>query len=364
MSFAFLTSAFNRFTGRGDGAVTIPAMDGALRPNARLESSDRIVEIEAPDNIVIVGTRALFSSEKTIFAFDLDGAPPRPEAVSVLDSRVTALAIDPSGTMAVGLADGRIVFPNAPELRALSRLGDTPLKGPTALAFSRKGDLLVCLGSSEYAPGDWQRSLMSLDASGSVWRVDPKTGAATSLARGLAYPYGVMESQDGSVVVSESWRHRLVALGENGASTPRIVLDSLPGYPARLAASSSGGSWLAVAAPRSQLVELVLREPRFRKAMMTEIGDPSLWVAPSLFSRRSFLEPMQGGALKQMGILKPWSPTRSYGLVVRLNAEHQPVESLHSRSDGHHHGVRSCAEYGGSLLSASGGGDAILRSRL
>ena len=56
---------------------------------------------------------------------------------------------------------------------------------------------------------------------------------------------------------------------------------------------------------------------------------------------------MQGGGLKQLGILKPWAPTRSYGLVVRRDAEGEPRASFHSRADGRRHGITSCVEADG-----------------
>ena len=52
---------------------------------------------------------------------------------------------------------------------------------------------------------------------------------------------------------------------------------------------------------------------------------------------------MQGGSVKTMGILKPWAPTFSYGLIARLNNELIPVKSYHSRADGVRHGVTSLA---------------------
>ena len=54
------------------------------------------------------------------------------------------------------------------------------------------------------------------------------------------------------------------------------------------------------------------------------LREPGL--APALASGLSFKEPMQGSQLKQMGILKPWSATRSYGLVLRCDERMQPVE--------------------------------------
>ena len=72
--------------------------------------------------------------------------------------------------------------------------------------------------------------------------------------------------------------------------------------------------------------------------MMEEI-DPRYWIAPALRSGNTFLEPMQGGSLKTMGVLKPWAPPRSYGLVIRLDDAGPVRYSLHSRVDGKHHGI-------------------------
>jgi len=84
------------------------------------------------------------------------------------------------------------------------------------------------------------------------------------------------------------------------------------------------------------------------------------WIAPALASGASFLEPLQSGGVKTMGIHKPWSPSRSYGLVVRLDADLRPVASYHSRANGRRHGITSVIEAGGQLLAASQGGNVIL----
>src|SRR5260221_561302 len=137
-----------------------------------------------------------------------------------------------------------------------------------------------------------------------------------TIASKLQYAFGACASGD-EILVSESWRHRLIAIAADG--TQRAVFDNLPVYPSRLSKASSGGFWLTAFAARTQLVEFVLRENAYRRRMMAEI-DPEYWIAPKLKSGQSFLEPMQGAHIKTMGVVKPWAPPRSYGLVIRLNA--------------------------------------------
>ena len=126
------------------------------------------------------------------------------------------------------------------------------------------------------------------------------------------------------------------------------MLDNLPVYPSRLSPAAGGGYWLTAFVARSQLVEFVLREPAYRRRMMAEI-DPEYWIAPRLRSGLSFKEPMQGAHIKTMGVVKPWAPPRSYGLVIRLDASGAPLYSLHSRVDGDNHGVVAAVECDGDL---------------
>jgi hypothetical protein len=93
--------------------------------------------------------------------------------------------------------------------------------------------------------------------------------------------------------------------------------------------------------------------------MMAEI-DPRYWIAPALSSGHSFLEPLQGAGVKQMGVLKPWAPPRSYGLLLRVGANGQMLGSLHSQVDGRHHGITGLAEHGGRLYVASKGSGRLL----
>jgi hypothetical protein len=160
------------------------------------------------------------------------------------------------------------------------------------------------------------------------------------------------------LAVAESWRHRLVGIPAHGGGvTP--ILGKLPGYPARPGPAADGGAWLALFAPRNRLIEFILLEDAYRADMMREVPR-ECWIAPALASETSFLEPLQCGGVKTMGIHKPWSPSRSYGLVVKLDADLQPIASFHSRANGTRHGVTSVAEIAGRVLAASKGGDIIL----
>jgi hypothetical protein len=339
-------------------AITIPPMDGALKPNTALDDAPAALEIAAPDNLCSDGTRLLFSSGDRLLALT-----PESGAVTELnrfDAAVTALAASPSGDIAIGLDNGELgLMPRDGAPRDLPATAN--LACPVALAFDGDGTLYVAHGSARHRPSDWAVDLMSKNAFGSVWRLDlAGRGAASMVVQGLAFPHGllVLKGQHG-LVATEAWRHRLVGIPAHGSHSPEPVLSKLPGYPARLSPASDGGAWLALFAPRNRLIEFTLLEDAYRTQMMREVPR-EYWIAPALASGASFLEPLQCGGVKTMGVHKPWSPSRSYGLVVKLDAKLRPTASFHSRANGRRHGVTSVAELGGRVYAAAKGGNAIL----
>lgn len=352
VSRAAIQGFIDRLLGRGQAAVTVPPLDGALKPNNHLEEAPAGIAAAAPDNLVEWNGQLLYSSGSRVHSvdgrtgFDMHGT-------------VTSMAASPAGRLAVATdADGVWVKPPGGALTPITRPDGSAFKATTAMAFADERTLFLCAGSAEHPIARWTHDLLEGGHTGSLWRIDLDSGNATALTTGLAFPNGLVFAANGDCIVSESWRQRLLRIAANGVVVGQVIED-LPGYPGRLARSGRGGCWLSVFAPRSQLIEFVLREPAYRRAMMKEV-DPALWIAPALSSGRSVLEPMQGGALKQMGVLKPWAPTRSYGLVVELNDAFVPVRSLHSRAGGKRHGITSAVERAGCLWLTSKGGDELV----
>lgn len=350
MSSGLFSRWADSFFRRGEFSVTVPVMDGPLRPNRLLEEADVAFRVDGLDNLTAAGGTVLCSSGPRLLSW----TPGYAEASELARyySVISALASEPGGAVAIGLDAGGVLIRGGPHDGR--RVGDGKLNCPTALLFLDADTIVVANGSAKRRPAEWKRDLMSIGSSGSVWRVDLPSSEATRLADGLAFPYAVAPAPGGRVLVSCAWRHRIVSIDAAGREAMKSVLDDLPGYPSRIVAAQKGGYWLSVFAVRTQLVEFVLREHKYREQMMAEIP-VDYWVGPDLTSGQSFLEPLQGGGIKQMGILKPWAPARSYGLVVRLDAGFNPVASFHSRADGHVHGVTSVCEIAGRLIAGAKG---------
>lgn len=349
-----LRRAWDGFRGSGDAAVTVPPMDGALRPNRLLEEADVLTSADAPDDLADTGTGLVFSSGSRIVRLGADG---HTETVEDCGAEITALAALPGKLVAAAVAGkGILLFGTDGSRKAIESLGNGPARCVTALSFASEREMLVAQGSSSRPHAQWKRDLMERGSNGSVWRIGLDGAAPQRLAGGLGWPLGIAAAS-GRIVVSESWKHRLVTIAAGGQVEP--LLSDLPGYPARIHPDPGGGYWLAIFAPRNQIIEFIQREPAFLARMIEEVGE-ACWAAPSLKPSATFLEPLQGGAQKHLGMLKPWAPTRSYGLVVRLDEAFRPVSSFHSRADGTRHGVFSCIPHDGKVVAASKGGGVIV----
>jgi hypothetical protein len=350
MSFGVLSRWADSFFRRGEFSVTVPVMDGPLKPNRLLEEAAVLFSLDAIDNLTASDDTVWCSSVDALFRWTAGSVAPT--EIARLDTTITAIAAADDGALALGLDAGGIVIRGG--RHDGKKIADGRLNCPTALLFLDADTLVVANGSAGLRPTEWKRDLMTLGSSGSVLRVNLATSEIVRLADGLAFPYGLASTPDGRVLVNCAWRHRVISIDPAGRGTASTVIEDLPGYPSRLVAAKGGGYWMTVFAVRTQLIEFVLREHRYREQMMAEIP-VDYWVGPDLTSGKSFLEPLQGGGIKQMGILKPWAPARSYGLVVRLDSACNPVASCHSRADGSIHGITSICEIGGRVVAGAKG---------
>lgn len=355
MTFA-ITRILDAVLGRGESAITIPALDGALRPNRKLDEAPRRIAIPSPSGIVAAGYGVLVASADEVLRLDDGGSW---TLVHKMEATITCLGEVGEG-VAVGMENGTVEIVGGRFDGA--KFGATPeARCPVAMA-GIEDSLYVCHGSAATSPSQWPRDLLERNASGSIWLLEPESGGRHKLADGLAFPAGIVANRE-TLIVSESWRHRILRLDRATGVILDAPLGDIPGYPGQIARNGRHGYFLSVFAPRSQLVEFVLREPRFKHRMMAEI-EPRFWISPTYRAGRSFYEPLMGGGVKHLGILKPWAPTLSFGMVVRMDETCLPLESFQSRADGRTHGIVGAVRHGDSLYVASRGDDVIARLKV
>jgi hypothetical protein len=344
----------------------IPPLDGALSPNDRLDGCTPIGDpLPGLDDVVADSDGALFVSagKRVLKLSGIDFATRA--LIAEFEGDAGGLALHPDGRLLVCVAGRGLaaIDPTKPQPRWLEAAEGRALAGLLSVAAAPDGRIFAVEGSTARLPEAWRHDLMEKRHDGRLIACDAKLNSATTLLSGLYYPYGLAVAPDtGHLWFSESWAHRLsrVPLPGNEPAKPEIVLRNLPGYPARLHGDGRGGFYLALFARRTHLIEFVLKEDDFRQEMIATMP-PDYWIAPAYAGGSDCLEPMQIGAVKALGIQKPWAPPRSYGLLVRLDAEGDMTSSIHSRAGGRFHGIAgACATPQGTVIAARGAGRLLL----
>lgn len=345
----------------------IPPLDGGLTPNDALDRIDSAIdELPEPEDLVrdILGSLYVTTGNKIVRRFGLRFT--RHEVIASLPGEAGAIALDREGDLLVCVAgmglmrvdtDGnaRVVVDAADDGLATACLTD--------LAVADDGMVYLTDGSTRYHGPDWVRDLVEQNALGRLIRYNPATGRTTVLATGLSYPSGVtLTPNQDALLVSEAWAHRIRRYRLDDPGAPTSLRENLPGYPGRINPAGMRGYWLAIFALRTQLFEFVLSQREYLEEMTRSI-EPELWIRPALRSLDSGLEPLQGGQIRKLGVVKPWAPPRSYGLAVRLDEDGYATRSLHSRGGGRRHGVTSVKQYGSRLFIVTRGADEVLETR-
>ncbi|MBV8837213.1 MAG: SMP-30/gluconolactonase/LRE family protein [Alphaproteobacteria bacterium] len=343
----------------------IPAMDGAFTPNDLLDSCHPVgAPIPGADAVARGPDGAIYvSAGPDVLRLSGPGFADRSVFATIGEGAVGALTFHRDGRLLVCVAGRGLVAIGADGSRRwLEAAVGQALGCLTDVVVGQDGTIFLADGSRRNAPSDWLRDLMENGSSGRLLACGPALDNARVLLDGLRYPHGLALSGDGGMLwFTESWNHRLSRAPVTGLAIgrPQSVIGNMPGYPARLAPASGGGFWLSLFAVRTHLVEFVLREDEYREEMMRTVPQ-HLWLGPALATSGDCHEPMQFGNIKALGIEKPWAPPRSYGLVARIDADGEPVRSLHSRRGGRHHGITATAETEEGLVIVSKGSGRVL----
>jgi sugar lactone lactonase YvrE len=346
---------------------SIPQMDAGLLPNDALDRFHVVTSSLTEIDDIVFDDRGYFyiSSKNQVFRFRA-GKEEDVTGFAEFDGPAGGMNFCPNGRLMVCVAGKGVAFVD--EYGALVRKVDIAEKLPIRCALSAvagpDGAVYITEGTLYHEPINWYVDLMERRQAGRLIRCDPDTFETEALFSGLSYPCGVAISRDGKwLLISESWKHTLSRFPLDNIQENRreLVIPNLPGYPGRISYSSDGGYWMCIFAMRTYLVDFVLTEEKYRKKMMQRV-DPAYWIRPALSSGKDFLEPLQAAHAITLGILKPWAPPRSYGLVVKMDEDFEITKSFHCRAGGKRHGITGVAEKEGELYVVSKGNNMVLRS--
>ena len=335
----------------------ISLLDGPLSPNDLLEQAASL-QVNEPDDLCIAPDGSLLVSSGNSILRLKDWGKGSLEPVAEFDHEIIALACREDGLIAVGLAGAGVrVITQQGKVGSGFDGAEKSAEEVRACAFAKDGALLIADAGTKDGEASFLQGLYDKTGMGRVIKFS-EGGKSNILADSLRFPYGLVETGAGEVMVCESWAARICQL-ENGASEKSVLQDA-PGYPARIHPLSGGGYILSLFSRRDPLIEFVLTEPEFMERMKTEI-DPKYWIAPRLAATADYRVPIQMGATRLFGEIKPWAPSFSYGLIIILDEYFTPLASAQSRANGKRHGITSALAWQGDLIAVSKGSNELLK---
>lgn len=325
-------------------------LEGLLGPNSMLDDADGFA-VDRPEAICVNRDRhLLLSSGSDVFRMRKWGEAP--ELWARFEASVSALAASEGGRIAVGLAGGRLAVRDG---SGEAVPGWTPNVAPRAVVdclFLSEDELAVV--DHGYGAGEPILSLAPWDevARGQVIGVG-RSGETRIIATGLHCPMGVAPGPNGALLLSELERARVV--DASGA----VAQTGYPAYLGRIRKTESGYA-LACLSRRDPLIEFLKTERAFVARMKASI-DPRHWISPRATPEFSHDFPIELGATRLFGEIKPWAPSFSYGLVIATDAALSPIGSAHSRANGARHAITDVASWDGRLIAVSRASGEILR---
>ena len=334
------------------GRQAPPAMtlEGMLGPNSRLDDAVGIC-IETPDALCVnADGRLLVSSGERVLALEAWGG--EPETWALFDAPVTALCASPGGLVAVGLAGGRIAVRDG---SGRSIDGWTLPAGSVAsvvdCVFRSEDELLLVdcgygTDANLLAQASWDG-----EAYGQLVALR-RSGETKVIASGLHCPMGVTLGQQDEVLVSLLERACIVD------ASGQVRQLGYPGYLGRLRRTATGYV-LACLSRRDPLIEFLKTERTFIAEMKANI-EPRHWIAPRANPEFSHDFPIELGATRLFGEVKPWAPSFSYGLLIELDERLMPVGSAQSRANGQRHAICDAVSWNGDLIAISRASGEIL----
>ena len=327
-----------------------PAMtlEGVLGPNSRLDEAEAVA-VETPGALCIASDgRLLFSSGRSVHAMARWGERPAPWGR--FERPVTALSASPGGLVAVGLTGGGIaVLDNGGEPSGWA----VPTgAGAIADCLFLSEDELAVVDHGHGADADVLSVAPWDDAAhGTVTALD-RSGGTRVIMKDLHSPMGICRASDGALLVTELERARVV--DQSG----RVRQSGLPAYLGRIRRTSKG-YLLSCLSRRDPLIEFLKTETDFVAEMKAKIA-PRHWIAPRVTPEFAHDFPIELGATRLFGEIKPWAPSFSYGLLIALGGDMMPAAAAHSRADGRRHAISDALVWNGDVIAVSKASGEIL----
>ena len=275
----------------------------ATGPTSAYAANDRLAhvetiglgEVEAPEDVILDADDNLYCGNRhgeiiRFFAPDYT----RHEVYARIGGQPLGMAFDAGYTLYVcvgGMGLYKVTRDRKVELVTdetnrsyLSIIDDSRLKLADDLDILPDGRILFSEATVRYEMHEWQTDALEGRGNGRIILYDPRQKKTTTVLRNLIFPNGIVLASDKqSIMFAESWNCSIKRYWFEGPKKGRVepVIENLPGYPDNINRSSDGNYWLAIMGMRSQVFDLAMRKPGFRRRMAKQLpGDE--WLAPNI----------------------------------------------------------------------------------
>jgi sugar lactone lactonase YvrE len=313
-----------------------PALTGALAPNKELTGAETVVDCDGPEDVAFDDAGRLYTGTE-------DGIVRR--TVDPLDSE-TDEALEPFayvGGRPLGLefvSDDLFVCVAGVGLVRVDSDGNAGVVADRAgghpIAFA--DDLYADDGTIYFTDAtvheQYEDELLELRDTGRLLAYHPESGETTVEVTGFGFANGVVPGPENeSLLVTETSRYRVTRYWFRGdrAGDVEQIATNLPGFPDNIDVAGDGTYWVAIPNRRDPTID-------------------SLHEHPWLVRQLGKLPAAAVGALD----IEP------YGLVLRMTADGEIVESLHDPT-GEVFGVTSATEHEGALYLGTLFGERVVR---
>jgi len=325
-------------------------LEGVLGPNTFMDDAPSMV-VETPQALCVVEDgRLLFSSGKKVFT--IGKWQDQPELWCEFGQPVTALCSSPGGSIGVGMADGSYTVRDKAGLAMDGWAQPSGLASVADCIFVTEDEIAIV--DNGYSDSQEILSIAPWDetARGQVVAIN-RNGTTRQLAGGLHCPMGIARDTDGELIVSLLERACVVDL------SGKVRQSGFPAYLGRLRTTDTG-FFISCLSRRDPLIEFLKTEKEFVAEMKAKI-DSHHWISPRANPEFSHDFPIELGATRLFGEIKPWAPSFSYGLVIETDKDLIPTGSAHSRANGTRHAISDAVSWNGDVIAVSTASGELLR---
>jgi len=249
-------------------------LTGSFAANGRLVGLQRWeLDGTGPEDVAVAADGSVFTGLADGRILRLQ--PPEGSVSEVCNTggRPLGLEVDADGTLVVCDAERGLlrVHPASGSIEVLADSVDgEPLRLANNAAICADGSVLFTQSSTRFALEHFKADLLEHSCTGRLLHWQPD-GSVRTLLTGLAFANGVAVSADQThVLIAETGAYRIRRFWLDGprAGHCEVLVSNLPGFPDNLSSGSAGRTWIAIAAPRNRLLDVLLRLPGFWRMLL------------------------------------------------------------------------------------------------